>query len=237
MALNKAHTSVWVKVLIIILIVAFVSLFMYQGLAGIALLFQQNTQSATSNVDPVTEINQKNQSTVDYLKGKLDSSPTSYTAAVNLANGYFDWAQELSTPATGQSQVATPAMAAAFEKWTSAKSAYDAATKLTKTMDPSVQTDRSYAALYSNDTTGAITIVKAVIDKAPNFAQAWVHLGIYYEAANQTPLAVPAYQKYLQLDPSGQNADYVKGRLKALGIATTGAPSTPATSGAATKTP
>jgi tetratricopeptide (TPR) repeat protein len=221
-ALNKAHTSIWVKILIIVLIVAFVSLFMYQGIAGIFELFKQTPQTtASSTVLTVSAINEKNQSNVDLLKQSVASDPTSYTATVNLANGYFDWAQELSQPAAGQSQITTEAMAAAFTQWTQAKATYDAATKLSKTFDPSTQTDRSYAALYSNDATEAIAIVKVVTVKDPKFAQAWVHLGIYYEAIGNTALAIPAYQKYLALDPKGQNVSYVESRLKALGGSTT----------------
>jgi len=215
-ALNKAHTSIWVKVLIIILIVAFVSLFMYQGLYGLVALFQQPQTTQQTTTDPVALINQKNQATVDFLKQQLASSPSSYTASVNLANGYFDWANELSTPASGQSQITTAAMTAAFTQWAAARAAYDAASKLATSFDPSVQTDRSYAALYSNDATAALAIVKVVTQKAPNFSQGWVHLGIYYEALGNTAAAIPAYERYLQLDPKGQNASYVQSRLKAL---------------------
>jgi tetratricopeptide (TPR) repeat protein len=230
-ALNKAHTSIWVKTLIIVLIIAFVSLFMYQGIAGIFDLFKSNPQSAgSSTADPVTAINTQNQAIVVQLQQVATSNPTSYTAAVNLANGYFDWAQQLSQPQQGQSQLTSAAMTAAFTQWTAAKTAYDTATKLATTFDASTQTDRSYAALYSNDATEAIAIVKVVTVKDPKFAQAWVHLGIYYEAIGDTKSAIPAYQRYLLLDPKGQNATYVQERLKTLGASTTG-------STGATKTP
>lgn len=232
MALNKAHTSIWVKTLIIILIIAFVSLFMYQGLAGILDLFKQNPQAAstTAGTDPVATINAQNQSVVDQLQKTAASDPTSYTAAVNLANGYFDWAQQLSQPQQGQSQISTAAMTAAFTQWAAAKTAYDTATKLAKKFDAAAQTDRSYAALYSNNATEAVAIVKVVTVKEPTFAQAWVHLGIYYEALGDTKSAIPAYQRYLAIDPKGQNAQYVKDRLKQLGASTT-------SSTTATKTP
>jgi tetratricopeptide (TPR) repeat protein len=226
-ALNKAHTSVWVKALIIVLIVAFVSLFMYQGIAGILDLFKSNPQTTagSSTADYVTAVNAQNQSTVEGLRAAATSNPTSYTAAVALANGYFDWAQQLSQPQTGQSTVTTAAMTAAFEQWTNAKQAYDAATKLMTKFDAATQTDRSYAALYSNDATEAIAIVKVVTVKEPAFAQAWVHLGIYYEAIGDPKSAIPAYQRYLKLDPKGQNATYVADRLKQLGASATGSTS------------
>jgi tetratricopeptide (TPR) repeat protein len=230
-ALNKAHTSIWVKVLIIVLIVAFVSLFMYQGLAGLLDLFQPSQQptAASSTVDYVASINQQNRPVIDALSRIAASDPTSYTAAARVANAYFDWARALSQPQSGQSQLTTGAMESAFQEWTQAKSAYDTATALAKSFDPSMQTDRSYAAFSSNDSTAALDIVKTVTQKAPTFAQAWIHLGLYYEALGNTKLSISAYQKGLSLDPKGQNAAYVTERLKAMGATSLPASSTPAT--------
>ena len=230
MALNKAHTSIWVKVLIIVLIIAFVSLFMYQGLAGLLDLFRpvQQPTAASSTVDYVAAINQQNQPVADALSRIAASNPTSYTAAARVANAYFDWARALSQPQSGQSQLTTGAMAAASREWIAAKTAYDVADKLAPSFDPSMQTDRSYAAFSSNDTTAGIEIAKTVTKKAPKFAQAWVHLGLYYEALGDTKLAIPAYQKGLALDPKAQNAAYVKERLKAMGATSSVPSSTPA---------
>jgi tetratricopeptide (TPR) repeat protein len=234
-ALNKAHTSIWVKVLIIVLIVAFVSLFMYQGLAGIFALFQQSPTAATSTVDYVAAVNQQNQAIIDALKATLASSPTSYTAAVAVADGYFNWAQQLSQPQTGASQPTSAALTAAATQWTAASTAYDAAVKLTKTFDPPAQTDRSYATLYStNDATAAIAIVKVVTEKAPTFGQGWFHLGYYYELQQKQQAAIEPFQKFLALHPSSddsQSIAYAQQSLKQAGASTTGSSTT------ATKTP
>jgi Flp pilus assembly protein TadD len=217
-ALNKARTSVWMKAFIIFLIIAFVSVFMASGVFGIFELFQTSTSStATSTVDAVATANQKNQSIVDALKSLAASQPTSYTAQVNVANAYFDWAQELSTPASGQSQITTAAMTAAVDVWAQARAAYDQAAKLNKAFDPSVQTDRAVATFYSNDATSAIKLVREVTVKQPAFAQAWLNLGLFYDSTGSTTQAVIAYQKYLALDPKGSASSYATDRLKALG--------------------
>jgi hypothetical protein len=231
-ALNKARTSVWMKTLIIVLIVALVTLFMYSGVAGIIELFKQPTVTTAPTVDFVTSTEQRHKPTVTALQGILASDPTSYTVQVNLANEYYNWADELSRPQTGQSQVTTTAMEVSFQEWGLAKAAYDTATKIAKQFDPSTQTDRSYATLQSNDATGAIKIVAEVIKKAPKYAQAYAHLGLYYEAIGKTALAIPAYQRYLVLDPKGTNFAAIKKRVDELtGSATaTGTPTT-------TKTP
>jgi tetratricopeptide (TPR) repeat protein len=220
-ALNKSNTSLWVKILIIILIVAFVSLFMYTGIAGIFDLFKQTPASQTATVDHVTALSQQYQPQIDAFKAAAASNPTSYTAQVDLANAYYEWAAALSQPEPGKSQLTSAAMTAAYQTWGLAKDAYDKAVGLSKTFDPSTQTDRSYATFYSNDATGAITIVNEVIKKDPTFAQAWVHLGTYYEAVGKMSLAIPAYQKYLALDPKGASASGVAEHLKSLGASTT----------------
>jgi len=218
-ALNKARTSVWMKAFIIFLIIAFVSVFMASGVFGIFQLFQTSdtSSSATSTVDPVATINQRGQATVDALKSLAASQPTSYTAQVKVANAYFDWAQELSTPATGQSQITTAAMTAAVDVWAQARAAYDQAVKLNKTFDPSVQTDHSIATFYSNDATSAIKLAREVTVKKPDFAPAWLNLGLFYDSTGASVQAVIAYQKYLVLDPKGNAATYATNRLKALG--------------------
>lgn len=219
MALNKARTSVWMKAFIIILIIAFISVFMASGIFGIFELFQtSNTSStATSTVDPVATTNQKNQPIVDALKSLAVSQPTSYTAQVKVANAYFDWAQQLSTPASGQSQITTAAMTAAVDVWAQARAAYDQAAKLNKAFDPSVQTDRSVATFYSNDATSAIKLVREVTVKKPDFAPAWLNLGLFYDSTGNSTQAVIAYQKYLVLDPKGNAVAYATNRVKTLG--------------------
>jgi tetratricopeptide (TPR) repeat protein len=224
-ALNKAHTSIWVKVLIVVLIVAFVSLFMYQGLAGLFSLFQQGgSQASSTTVDYVAAVNEQNQSITTALKATLASAPTSYTAAVAVADAYFNWAQQLTQPQAGASQPTTDAMAAAAQEWTQAKVAYDAATKLTKTFDAPMLTDRSFATLYAtNDATQAIALVKVVTDKAPTFPQGWFHLGYYYELQQNTKAAVAPFQRYLALKPSteeSQSVGYAEQALKAAGVTT-----------------
>lgn len=233
MALNKARTSIWVKTLIIILIIAFVSLFMYQGIAGIIELFKQPAATTqTQTADPVAALQAQNQPTVDALRQVAESNPASYTAQVALANQLYNWANELSQPASGQSQLTTASMTAAFAKWGEARAAYDAAAKLMKTYDPAVQTDRSYATFQSGEATPALTIVTEVTKKAPKFSQAWAHIGVYMEALGQQQRAIEAFNKYLKLDPKGANAESIRAHLKQLAGSSSTMPS-----GIGTKTP
>lgn len=216
MALNKSKTSPMVKIGIIILIIAFVSAFMYSGIAGLVTLFQP-TSNGTQPVstDPVTAINDKYSAGVNALKTVAASQPTSYTAQLNLANAYFDWAQELSTPAQGASQITTEAIVAATQQWTSARTAYESAIKL-KPNDPPTLVDYSVATFYSGETSAAVVTAVKVTKINPTFSAAWLNLGIFYDRLGQTANAVAAYQQYLKIDPNGKSASFAKQQLSTL---------------------
>jgi tetratricopeptide (TPR) repeat protein len=217
-ALNKAHTSVWVKAMIIILIIAFVSLFMYGGIIGVVDLFNQSAPTQTAAQTPaeaLTAINAKHQPAVNALKPPAESKPASYTAMVSLANAYFDWAQELSTPAAGQSQPTTAAIEAAIQTWSLARAEYDKAAKI-NAKDPSVQTDRAVAMFYSNDASAAVVTIQKTISVSPTFAPAWLNAAVFYESLGRNEQAIIAYKKYVAIDPKGQNVAYANSRLSAL---------------------
>jgi tetratricopeptide (TPR) repeat protein len=224
MSLNKSHTSVSMKVIIVLLIVAFVSLFLYGGVQSIIDLFKNQSTSGVAAVNPVDAIKTKNQPAVAALSKIAESSPTSYTVLVSLGNAYFDWAQQLSQA----SQTSTAALAATAPLWNSAKSAYGRAVKI-KPGEAAVTVDYSIATFYSGDTTAAIAIAEPVTRSQPTFVQAWLNLGVYYEAARQNAKAINAFEKYLVLDPTGKQGDsnYVKQQLAALKKSTPSTITTP----------
>lgn len=220
MALNKAHTSVWVKAMIIFLIICFVSLFMYTGINGLIDLFQPSGQTQSTTQTPaqtLAAINAKHQPTIDALKVPAASKPASYTAIVNLANAYFDWAQEIDTQVAGQSQPATATMMAAEQTWTLAQAQYNKASKL-KANDPNVQTDRAVSMFYSNEPTAAVTTIQKVLAQNPTFGPAWLNAGLFYESLGQNEQAIIAYKKYVAIDPKANNVAFAKDRLSKLGV-------------------
>ena len=163
MAINKAKTSPWMKGFIIFLIVAFVGTIGEASIPSIFQLFTQptgQTTTPTTTVATVEQINANFKPGVDALIAAAASDPTSYTAHVNLGNAYFDWAQTLSTPAEGASQISTAAMAAAGPLWLSSKDAYAKAVKI-KAGDPAVETDFAIVTFYSGETTSAILMASA----------------------------------------------------------------------------
>lgn len=217
MAINKAKTSGWMKAFIIVLIVAFISSFLYAGIAGLFDMFKSTpaTTPVAATGDLITTTNAQFKPGIDSLTAMVASEPTSYTALVGLANAYFDWAQTLSTPAAGTSQPTTAAIEAAGPLWLSAKDAYARAVKV-KQGDAGVETDYAIVTYYSGETSSAIAIAESVSIKQPDFAQVWLNLGVFYTSSGQSAKAITAFERYLKLDPKGQNVTFANEQLKAL---------------------
>jgi len=212
------------KGFIIFLIVAFVVTIGAASIPSIFQLFapQPGTQTATQQAaaPTVEQTNAQFKPGVDALAAALASDPTSYTAAVNLGNAYFDWAQTLSTPAQGASQASTAALAATVPLWLASKDAYAKAVKI-KPGDPGVQTDFAIVTFYSGDTTAAIALGEGVTTRQPDFAQAWLNLGIFYAGSGQIDKSISAFERYVKLDPKGANVAFAQDQIKALQAAKT----------------
>jgi tetratricopeptide (TPR) repeat protein len=217
-AINKAKTSVWMKGFIIFLIVAFVATI---GAASIPSIFQLFTQPVTTGTAQTTtpltveQIGAQFQPGITALTAAAASDPTSYTAHVNLGNAYFDWGQALSTPAAGASEVSTAALAAAAPLWTSSRDAYAKAVKI-KAGDPAVETDLAIVTFYSGETSSAILIAETVAKSKPDFSQVWLNLGVFYANSGQTDKSIAAFERYVTLDPKGQNVSFAQEQIKAL---------------------
>jgi len=66
----------------------------------------------------------------------------------------------------------------------------------------------------------AITVLRATVDKNPNYALAWYDLAFALRARNQHPAAVDAYDHYIKLKPDDPDPYYGMGRsLQHLGRA------------------
>jgi tetratricopeptide (TPR) repeat protein len=179
--------------------------------------------TATTPAATVEQVNAQFQPGITALTAIVASDPTSYTANVNLGNAYFDWAQTLSTPAQGASQISTAAAAAVGPLWLSSKDAYAKAVKI-KPGDPAVETDFAIVTFYSGETTAAIAIGESVTRTKPDFAQVWLNLGVFYSAIGQNAKAIAAFENYVKLDPKGQNVSFAQDQIKALKTSPTTTP-------------
>lgn len=215
MGLDKSSTSVGMKVIIGLLILAFVSTFLYGGISSIIQAFQPTSSSTSTQTssDPVVAASDLYKPQVDALSKVVASEPTSYTPLVSLANKYFDWAKAVSQA----SQTSTSAAVTASTLWISAKDTYAKALKVKPGESP-VTIDYAIATFYSGDTAGAIAIAVPVTKSDPTFAQAWVNLGTFYEASGENAKAIAAYERYVALDPQDKqgNLKFAKGQITAL---------------------
>jgi tetratricopeptide (TPR) repeat protein len=208
-AINKSQSPMWVKVVLIVLIVAFVSLFVGSGIGG---LFSQSSNQAGQQtpVDQAQQINAQYQPQVDSLSAVVASQPESFTALVNLGNTYMDWGGAL----LQASQNATaPAM-----QFLGARNAYEKALTIKKD-DPALLGDFAVVLFYTGDTTGAITAANDAVALKPDFSVVWFNLGNFYleqaraSTAGAKAKAIEAYNKYLALEPSGDRADAAKANI------------------------
>lgn len=215
MAIDKRHTSPGVKILIWILIVAFVLSGIGLGATSLVSLFQSSGSAGTTTGDPVAQVKQSYDPGITALKAVVASDPESYTPLVNLGNLYLDYASQLSQAAG--SQPTTSVLQQQTDLYTSAKDVY-ARALVVKNDDPAVRGDYAIALFNTGETAKALEVAGQTVAKYPDAALVWLKLGdfnlILYQQNPTAPEAaqfkkdgVAAYQKYLKLDPKGQ---YVK---------------------------
>lgn len=214
MAINKAQTSMFMKVMLGIIAFTFiVSLIPWQsgGLGGSS----QNNAATKSN--ELATIAAQYGNTIGTYESLLVSDPTSATVLVNLGNVYFDWADQVSrasTAAVGQARgVAERPM------WRSAISYYERAVQTTGGATPAVQTDMAIAYLNVGESARALEICNSVIKQDPKFPMAWLWKGnALLGATGQEAEAIAAFEKYIALDAKGQNVDYAKAKISELKV-------------------
>lgn len=211
MAINKSNSPVWVKVTLIVLIVAFVASIVTIAANPFA---PPTPTGQTAGGDGISAIEAQYQPQIAALTGQLQSDPTSYTVLVNLGNTYFDWAQQTQQA----SATTTSAVGADQPLWISAKDSYARALAVKADESP-VRVDHTITVFYTGDTPTAIELAEQIIKDDPTFAPAHFNLGIFYQSSGDNQKAVAAFNKYLELDPQGSqggNPDYAKEQLDAL---------------------
>ncbi len=196
MALNKAQTSVGVKVILVLLIVAFVASFI--PLFGSAFSGDGGAGSQQNKPSTLESIAQQFQPTVASLTAQLQSEPESYPVLVSLGNTYFDWAIQVQQASSTDSAT----IGADQLMWVAAKDAYRRALAVREGEAP-VTVDYAITLFYTGETNEAIKTALKVTKDTPDFGPAYFNLGVFYNAVGQTGKAIAAYEQYLKLDPEG----------------------------------
>lgn len=225
MAIDKRNTRPGVKLLIWLLIAAFVLSGVGIGAGSLVELFKSSGQSGTTQtLTGVDEVKQTYDPGVKTLKAVVASNPTSYTALVNLGNLYVDYASQLSQ--VSGSQPTTSTLQAQAELYTNAKDVYGKALEI-KSTDPSVRGDYAITLFNTGETDKALEVAGQTVNQFPQAALVWLKLGDFnYILFQQNPTSVQAatyrsdgiaaYKKYLALEPKGQYAQQAKDSISQL---------------------
>jgi serine/threonine protein kinase len=78
-------------------------------------------------------------------------------------------------------------------------------------------TQTATAALLRGEVVRAVELLREVTRLDPDHALGWRSLGLALERSGDSQAALDAYQRYLRLVPTGQQADMVRERMRALG--------------------
>jgi tetratricopeptide (TPR) repeat protein len=220
MALNKKQTSLVVKVVIVFVIISFIA-----TLGGVFSQVVSTGGNKTANggqttgTDQLAQIGAEVKPGIDTNEQALKTKPKDYELLKQLGDQYFDWAVRV--------QQASPQSGLDGPLWTKSADYYKRALAI-KNTDPAVGTDGAIATYYSGDVNRAITLVEAVMKRDPKFPQAPFNAGVFYRTAGQNAKAIAAWQAYLKLEPTGEQAN----RAKQFISETQAAPANTATGGA-----
>lgn len=185
--LDKARASVWIKVGAIVIVVAFILAYIPSlNMGAMGDLFTSIFQSSGTQAQDA-----ETQARIIQLKNKINKTPKSVTAKeyIELGNLYYD-----------------------SQKYQNAITYYEKGLKLDpKNYDALTDMGASYFALKQNDK--ALTIFQQVITEKPDQAMAWFNMGVIYQAKNDTPNMKFAWERYLAIQPTGNQADQVRSQL------------------------
>jgi len=219
-AINKANSPTWVKVTLIVLIVAFVLSFIV--LASNPFSGTPAASTTTTSTAGASAADTQYQGQVASITTQLQGDPQNYDLLVTLGNTYFDWAAAKQQ----ESQAATSSAGADMPLWVAAKDAYSRAVAIKGTDSP-VVVDYAIVVYYTGDTTKAIELAEGVVKSDPDFSPASFNLGIFYQGIGDTEKALVSFERYLKIDPEGKtggNPDYAKQQVTVLKTGESAAP-------------
>ena len=186
--LDKARTSIWIKigasVLAFVFVVGIGGNIFIAGAGGIGDLFKSMFQGTSGSSEDT-----QTQAAIIQLKQKLKDNPKDVKSLVDLGNAYYD---------SGKYQ--------------------NAITNYQKSLDIDsknydVMTDMGAAYNSLGQADKALEIFKQVTAAKPDHAMAWLNQGVVYKAKNDTANMRFAWERFLAVQPTGAQADSVRAEL------------------------
>lgn len=224
MLLDKKKVSLLTKIGATVVAVAFIA----SLTPFIPSLIKSSSETKSSEEVSLGQQRKQYQEEVKNLEVALKANPKNLEAWIALGNAYFDWANlEMQLASSSKDREKAATKAAAY--WSQAVKAYQQALALDPT-NPSVRTDMAICYYQLGQVDEAVKELKEVLSKRSDFAPAYFHLGLVYKSQNKPKEAQKAWEKFLKLEPSGQNADFVRQQLNELKKTSKGSTSPPASS-------
>lgn len=210
MAIDKENSPGWYKVVVWIVLIAFVLGMVAVGLTWIfngigSNLEDPNAATTTTSVDTSsnasaeTTINGRYQPQVTAALDALKAKPDDFNANNNVGIAYSLWAQDLMNSGDEQSQ------AAATSRYRDAVPYLKKASELQPT-NSSVANSYILALALSGDKTQALSVARNITKTDPGNAEGWYYLGLLLADSgetNATKDAIAALRTAIEKDTSG----------------------------------
>lgn len=183
--LDKRRASLWIKIGALLIIVAFI-------VAYIPSLMNADFSSFLSSIFKGTPTGAKDAQTqeqITTLKAAIKENPKDIPSLVQLGNVYYD-----------------------SGKFKEAILYYQKSLEL-DSKNYEVMTDMGSAYFALNNLDKALEVFQKVNQERPDHAMAWFNLGVVYKAKGDTQNMRFAWERYLALEPTGEQADMVRQEL------------------------
>jgi len=212
MAIDKKNSPVWYRVVVWIVLIAFVVGMVVVGVVSIfngGLQNPTNSSSTNASSQETTAtaaaqkaeatINGRHQPQVTAALAALKSKPDDFTTNSNVGTAYSLWGQDLMNAGDNQSSI--DAMARYKDAAPYLAKAYNL-----KPTDTAIANSYILALAYSGDQAQATSVARDVTKKNPNDAQSWSNLGFLLSTSsdkNAKTEAIAALQTAIKKDTSG----------------------------------
>lgn len=195
-----------------IVIVLFVVVFALSTLAGALASVFQSTQQPDQTIELNTEtIDAQYEGEVADLEAKVAENPEDAESLRTLGDDYMQWGTYVSVLATTDEETLH-----ANDLFDKAIETYDKLLALGD--DSDVRVNRAMCEYYQGDSTAAIDDLEQLAADDPDYASAWLNMGVIYQAKGDDENAIAAYEKAIELDPNDEQGakSHAESRLEDL---------------------
>lgn len=192
-------------------IIVIVAVFALSSVVGAIASVVQSERAQDSSTYTVESADEQFQPLVDDLDASLADDPENADTLLSAASYCTQWGSTVAMLATTDAETSH-----ANEILDRAIGYYDRYLELEDSNDARVS--RALCFYYQEDTTAAVDALEEITVASPDYAPAWLDLGIIYEAQSNDEDAASAYGKALEADADGSQGvrDTAQERLDAL---------------------